>query len=401
MRVSFLRPFLAVFFLLFSQAVWAETNAQVLVVPKCLLGMGFNYDELAAARDIRLIKTTQLKRLQAVSTKKPRRCRGFINVTHAWQRYSTQFKVNPTLFLRRYLPDTELTDLMRGYKIQYQSQIQSLFQEIDADLLEANLQDFTQFPDRDADSKSGLLAANWIEQQLKAMVKISARHDVEIYRVSTLDVDQPSIVLKIGDTTTAPAIVLGAPMDTLAAYFNNKKPGADDSASGVTTLLEAARVILNSQVKLRKPLYFVWYGAKASGKLGSQSVVKHFNQNSIAVDAVLNMDMTGYQNKNEAGIGLVDEATDVGLTAFTADLIGAYVKQPAGVVRCGYACSDHISWSLNGNRVVYPFETMDDEGNPHAQTRSDTVNRLSIDHMLSFVKLSIAFAVELGEIEKQ
>jgi bacterial leucyl aminopeptidase len=70
-------------------------------------------------------------------------------------------------------------------------------------------------------------------------------------------------------------------------------------------------------------------------------------------------------------------------------------------MRCGYACSDHVSWYLNGNRVAYPFEVMDDRGNPYVHTRRDTIDKISVNQMSHFVKLSLAFVVELAEPVKR
>lgn len=396
--MGFARFFAIILLFLFAIKSYSQVNEQFLVVPDCLLGDEFSYAELAQAENLRLIKTSQLARLQTASIKKPRHCRGFMNVTHDWQRYSLRRNSKAAQFLQRYLDYGELSDLTRGYKIQHQSPIHSLIAEINARQVENHVAELSAFPDRYADSESGQEAADWIESQVKKMAAASGHNDIEIYKISTMGVKQPSIVLKIGRHLTGPAVVIGAPMDTLAASFHHKKPGADDNASGAATILEAARVLLDSSYKLKKPLYFIWYAGEKAGKLGSQSVVKHFNQNSISVDAVLQLDMTGYLNKSNTGIGLVDDFTDGGLTAFVADLVAVYVKKPAGVVRCGYACGDHASWYLNGNRVAYPFETMDDKGNPYARTHKDTADRVSVVRMLDFVKLSIAFAVELGEV---
>jgi leucyl aminopeptidase len=185
-------------------------------------------------------------------------------------------------------------------------------------------------------------------------------------------------------------------MDTLSHHII-KKPGADDDASGVAVSLETARVLLNSHYKFKRPIYFVWYAGSEEGKLGAQSIVRYFNHKQIKVDAVLHLDMTGYTDKDNVGIGLTDDATDAALNTFVSDLITTYVKKPVGAVRCGFACSDHVLWYRNGNRVVYPFETLDDQGNPYVHSSDDVIKRLSIGHMEDFVKLSVAFAVELAE----
>ena len=111
----------------------------------------------------------------------------------------------------------------------------------------------------------------------------------------------------------------------------------------------------------------------------------------------MQLDMTGFVDRENNGIGLTDEGTDAGLNAFVSDLVINYIKLPAGAVHCGFACSDHVGWYNHASRVVYPFETMNDTGNPYKHTTDDVLKKLSLVHMVDFIKLCVAFAVELAE----
>lgn len=399
MSYLFIRQLLTIFLFLFSlQAqAYAKTNEQVLVVQKCLLAKNIRYEALAKEQNLLLIKVPELNEVQAARAKKPRYCSGFMNVTKAWKTYSKQKSANPRVFLQNYLPRASLGDLTRRYKIQYRTQVDPLIARIDTKQMDANLAKITSFPDRYMDSESGIEASHWIKQQVEKMVAANARHDVAVYQIKTMNAKQQSVVLKLGKDLNEPGMVIGGHMDTLKRTTFRNRPGADDNGSGVVTMLETARVLLSSGVKFKKPVYFVWYAGEEEGKLGSQSVVQYFNRKKIAVDGVLSFDMTGYGKKNDAAIGLIDDLTDTGLTTFIADLVTAYVKEPVGAVRCGYACSDHVAWYLNGNRVAYPYEAMDDTGNPYINTGGDTVDEVSVKRMADFVKLGIAFAVEMGE----
>ena len=284
-----------------------------------------------------------------------------------------------------------------NYKIQHVNEINLLLQRIDPAQVQANLVRITSLPDRYVNSKSGVQAAQWIKHQVEKMVIANARNDVDIYLLPTInDAKQSSVILKIGKDLQEPGIVIGAHLDTLESS-DEFKPGADDDASGVVTVLETARIILNSSLRFKKPIYFIWYAGEEEKKLGSQSVVKEFNQRKIPIDAVMQLDMVGYIGKDGRGIGLTDDYTDVSLTAYVGDLVATYLKIPSKPVHCGYMCSDHVTWHQNGNRVVYPFEAMDDDGNPFVHTSEDTLEKISLDHVIDFVKLSAAFAVELGE----
>ena len=380
---------------LFTINSYAFETEQVLVVPHCLLSENVKHEELAKVSYLRLIKTSELHDLQLARKKSDPRCQGFINVTQAWKLDTKNKNHHPSTFLKRYFAVSRPSDFVRGYKIQYQNQINPLFEKINERSMKQALQVLTQFPDRHVNSEDGVKAVQWIKKQLEEMIAKQSRQDVSVFLVPTINqAMQPSVVMKIGKNLSEPGIVMGAHIDTFDS-LDESQPGADDNASGVVTLLETARILLSGDMKFKKPLYFVWYAGSEEGKLGSQSVLQYFNQNRISVDAVLQLDKTGFA-RGERGVGIVDDLTDAGLTAFVADLATSYLKLPVSAVRCGYACSDHVIWYQNGYRVAYPLESMDETTNPYVHRRKDTTDRLSIEHMTDFVKLSVAFAVELG-----
>lgn len=65
--------------------------------------------------------------------------------------------------------------------------------------------------------------------------------------------------------------------------------------------------------------------------------------------------------------------------------------------KCGYACSDHASWTRAGYPSAFPFETAFSEYNPDIHTPKDTMEKLDAGHGLNYLKLSLAFAVEMAE----
>lgn len=373
----------------------AQVPEQFLVVPACLLVKHFAFEELAHANYLYFIKTKGLSSVLAAS-KRNVRCNSFMNVTEAWER--EKLILTPQDFLNNYTKGNDhLSDLSHSYKIQYQAQVNALLPQIHITPMRDFLLQLIVLADRNHLRDHGIKAADWIKQQIDTFVQAQNHSDVITYLLPTLgDDSQPSVIAKIGKDLLEPGIVIGAHMDSVRLQ-GLSKPGADD-ASGAATLLEVARVLLSSHLTFKKPIYLIWYASKEVGYLGSQSVVNSFNENKILVDAVLQLDLTGFVGKKDIGIGLVNEATDAALTAYVADLINTYVKLPVGAVSCSFACSDHVTWYQNGYRVAYPLEAMnDDEVNPYIHTAKDTVDKISLHHMQDFAKLTTAFAVELAE----
>jgi leucyl aminopeptidase len=164
----------------------------------------------------------------------------------------------------------------------------------------------------------------------------------------------------------------------------------------VVTVLELAKVLINSHLQFNKPIYLIWYAAEEEGLIGSGYTVQDFIIKKIAVDAVIQFDMTGFTDHNDLTIWLTKDFTDPGLTSFLETLITTYVKQPVKYTACGYACSDHASWNLHGFKSAYVAEAEMGKDNSYFHTPQDSIEKLSLQHMSDFAKLGVAFAVELA-----
>jgi len=319
------------------------------------------------------------------------------------------------------------------YDIRYQIQVHQLLNQINPQNLFNNDNSLTQFPDRGANHNTGVAAENWIQTELEKKIKASGRQDASIFTIDTVGKDpisgqsfivkQPSVVLKIG-TSSAPGIVLGAHFDTKSCnYFDEQGyhdddgclkdqygpyPGANDDGSGASTLLETANVLLNSHMQFNKPLYLIFYAAEEYGSYGSIAVVDYFKKNKMAIDAVLQLDQTGFAYNNdpmmylETNKGLRDKVVNDQLTQYLSTLIKTYVhsdvKKPVQLSCSG--TSDEYTWTSNGFVAARPLESdycNFDHMYHYMHTNQDTIGKLSLTHMTDYLKLEIAFAVELAE----
>src|SRR5690606_20612563 len=125
-------------------------------------------------------------------------------------------------------------------------------------------------------------------------------------------------------TGQGPAVVIGAHVDTLAAD-DEPMPGADDDGSGTVSVLEAARLIINSGLTFKHPIYFIWYAAEEEGLVGSQHVVDNFLKQNIPVAGVLHFDCTGYVYQRDLTMWLMRDNTNPSLNKFMEALISTYL----------------------------------------------------------------------------
>ena len=141
-------------------------------------------------------------------------------------------------------------------------------------------------------------------------------------------------------------------LDTKMGIHN----GADDNASGVAALIEAARMLAANQKTLRRDVVVVAFSAEEMGVLGSTYLTKHLPSNLIAAKnpmvAMLNMDMVGRMRNNSLSVFGAESATE------WTDLVMPLCKTSG--IECtlggsGYGPSDHMPFYIAGVPVLHFF----------------------------------------------
>lgn len=374
-------------FLLSSNVVLADQVSQEkLKMPLCLAQhLSAEYPVIAENNEFKIINvpSTDLDKINLLADEV--HCGRFVNVTDKLQQSSAKQILN--------LVVKNQNSNERPYKIRHKKKVTAALEEVDQVQIMLNLKSLTEFENRSASLQTGYDAALWVQSTFEKMAALYRRTDTETYLVKTGNrFMQPSVVTVIGKNLPGKAVVIGAHIDTL----NGRMPGADDDGSGAASTLEVARVLLFS-AKLKHPVYIIWYAAEERGLVGSQYVVQDFINKEIPVKAVMQLDMTGYRHDvNDPTMWVYRDYTDNALSDFVASLITTYVNVPVDKSNCGYGCSDHYSWQSEGFPAAFPCETAFNNHNPYIHTRSDTIDRLSPEHMANFAKLGVAFAIELA-----
>jgi leucyl aminopeptidase len=266
--------------------------------------------------------------------------------------------------------------------------------------IKQNILQLGQFHNRYYKSETGIKAFEWIKQQWEQIAQ--GRNDISVAHFNHRDFPQRSVILTIqGTETPEEIVVLGGHGDSISGFFNrqlSKAPGADDNASGISVLTEVIRVIVESQYRPKKTIQFMAYAAEEVGLLGSQDVARAYKDQRKNVVGVLQLDMTNQQS-GPLDIALMSDFTSSEQNAFIGSIIDAYVKVPWGQSQCGYACSDHASWTKNGFHASIPFETTMDRSNRYIHSANDTLESMggTAQHSFKFAKLALAYAVEMAK----
>jgi leucyl aminopeptidase len=247
-------------------------------------------------------------------------------------------------------------------------------------------------------SSYGVQAANWIADQFREVARNRNDVKVELFSHSW---EQPSVIATIAGQGPHKneIVVIGGHEDSInQSAFGSREmmaPGADDNATGVATVLEVYRVLLQSGFKPDRTLMFMTYAAEEVGLLGSQDIANRFRKEGKSVVAVMQLDMTGFPGAGNQIVFMTDNVSPE-LTKFSQKLMDTYVRVRWSTDRCGYACSDHASWNRAGYSAVMPFEATMSTDNKHIHTTRDLIGKLDFNHGLAFMKLGLAFMSELS-----
>lgn len=155
-------------------------------------------------------------------------------------------------------------------------------------------------------------------------------------------------------------IVLGAHLDHLGmgGGSNALDPkvhavhnGADDNASGVAALLQAAKLLAAKKGELQRDIYVIAFSGEEEGDLGSDFYVKHL-KDPKSIIAMINMDMVGRMRANRLSINGGDSAKE---WRELAEPACAAAKVDCTIGGSGYGPSDHMSFYVAGIPVVFMF----------------------------------------------
>jgi bacterial leucyl aminopeptidase len=270
-----------------------------------------------------------------------------------------------------------------------------------------HLEKFTSFHTRYYKSSYGVESSAWLLSQVNSTLQEAGAIDhgasVKAFPHSW---GQSSIIATIPGKSNK-TVVIGAHQDSINLFFPSflAAPGADDDGSGTVTILEALRVLLQSDdiLKAKAPntVEFHWYSAEEGGLLGSQAIFQSYEKEGKDVKAMLQQDMTGYVQKTlDAGepesVGVITDYVDPGLTQFIKEVITDYCDIPYIETKCGYACSDHASASKAGYPSAFVIESDFKYSDNKIHTTEDTIDLLSFDHMLQHARLTLGLAYELA-----
>jgi len=275
----------------------------------------------------------------------------------------------------------------------HQAVVDALLPDLKIPELEAGITSLSNFLNRNYQTATGKEAAIWIHDKYLEYGSGKDYIEVEYFEHTWL---QPSVItrMKGSDPTADGIIIIGSHEDTVGT---TRFPGADDDASGTASVLEIFRVLTKHNFRPLRTVEFHAYAAEEAGLLGSGQIAAAYRAKNVKVWAMMQLDMTAYTRSGFTPVfGLITDYVNVSLVDYLSQLVDEYASIGWAPTACGYGCSDHASWNRFGYPSSFPFEATSGNTNPYIHTIQDSLDKLNLEHAIEFVKLGLAYIVELG-----
>jgi len=289
-------------------------------------------------------------------------------------------------------------NMFANYKIDQDAIVVPMIDQASPANILATITQLSAFQNRYFKGEFGKKSAAFIKETWTNLVKNRSDATVEYFQHAKWD--QPSIILTIKGQSDE-TIVLGGHQDSINGFNGGataRAPGSDDNASGISTITEVIRVLTNSSYRPQRTLKFMAYAAEEVGLLGSKEIAASYKAKNANVIGVMQLDMTNFKGNGSLDIVMMRDYTNEEQNKFIGTIIDHYVPGIKwGYDKCGYACSDHASWTTQGYPASMPFEATMDTMNHKIHTANDTlsVSNNNASHAVKFAKMALAYMVEL------
>lgn len=199
-----------------------------------------------------------------------------------------------------------------------------------------------------------------------------------------------------GWTKPPKTVIVCAHFDSRMERLNDSEaraPGANDNATGVAVLLEAARIL--SPIALPDTLRFILFSGEEQGLWGSAAYVQNLpGVGPGSIRFVFNIDQIGYPPPNRAIFVDRDEgnahrdndAASASLVQQIQTLARRVVKVPTDVDPA-YG-SDYIPFEQKGYAIVGLYEAGKDY--PHYHKTTDTFEQVDFTYVTDMARLTVA-----------
>jgi hypothetical protein len=270
-----------------------------------------------------------------------------------------------------------------------------------------NVNTLTTFHNRHSKSPNINMAAEWIMNELKQDDNNVSYHEYvhENHQLKNV------VYHKQGKTDKI--LLFCAHYDTILNSrredIDARAPGANDNASGVSSLLEISRII--SKLDFEYSLRFVFFSGEEQGLWGSTHYAQRIKERNEDLYAVVNMDMCaepGFLASRKTAYVDIDDGTTgiVSTNNEQSQILGEKMEQMAidyvpglNIDYDPIDASDYMPFEARGYVCVGAYDGSAVSENSHYHSETDLLSNLDMDLLSSVTKMVLAFALTEGRVK--
>jgi leucyl aminopeptidase len=263
----------------------------------------------------------------------------------------------------------------------------------------------SRFPTRAHDGPCAVAVSQYVMNVLKKGAGPEAElRGRTVKAIEHDDFTQQSVIARIeGRDLPDELVILGCHIDSRNHQNNGtvpewkaEAPGADDDASGVSTLFAFWRLLAPLRWRPRRTLELHFYAAEEAGLWGSKDIAQRYKTDGRRVVGMLQLDQTAYVQPGRPrsiGVHVNGPHADYALTELLRQAIRDVTGMEPADVRLNGARSDHFSWADQAYPACHIIESdsLETSSDLTHSTR-DTLETLDKEQWLHVARAALAWA---------
>ncbi len=236
------------------------------------------------------------------------------------------------------------------------------------------------------------IAADYIEQKLEA-------YGLTVYNQMFDELGRNVIGVKQGTTSPNTKYIICAHYDSMP--IGADAPGADDNASGVAAVLEAARILAG--YNFGYTVEFALWDEEEFGLIGARYYATQAVVNNIEIAGVINLDMISYETDGNWTIKIQVNADGSGdfISDKMIEVNSAYSLQLIPDILHYTASSDHHAFAERGIPASMIIEDFDNDWNANYHQPQDLLSNINMGYFDANTKLAIGTLADLIDISSR
>jgi hypothetical protein len=294
---------------------------------------------------------------------------------------------------RKPLPRFSILPLLKTYPhpeslplgLQVNDVIATIVGEVSRANLRSHVLSLQSFETRYTSTDNCELAGQFILNYFKA-IGLEARFQPFTFGSN---ISTRNVVAEIkGETDPEEIVIICAHYDSTSSEATIRAPGADDDASGVAAVMEAARIL--SEHPLDFTVRFIAFSAEEWGLYGSRYHSDGARASSERILGVVNLDMIAYADAMPEDLDVIVNDASWWMAERTGQIADAYTGLAVRkIVNSSFVYSDHSPFWDRGYSAFCGIEDAD-VNNPYYHTPEDTVDTLNFDFFEDATKTALA-----------